>query len=172
MNPIVTFEMENGKIFKAELYPDKAPNTVNNFLSLVNKGYYDGIIFHRVIAGFMIQGGDPKGTGMGGAGYHIKGEFSANGFKGNDISHVRGVLSMARAMAPDSASSQFFVMHEDAEYLDGQYAGFGRIIEGMDVVDEIANVKTDWHDKPYEEQKMKKVTADTFGICYGEPEKV
>ena len=172
MNPIVTFEMENGKIFKAELYPDKAPNTVNNFLSLVNKGYYDGIIFHRVIAGFMIQGGDPKGTGMGGAGYHIKGEFSANGFKGNDISHVRGVLSMARAMAPDSASSQFFVMHEDAEYLDGQYAGFGRIIEGMDVVDEIANVKTDWHDKPYEEQKMKKVTADTFGICYDEPEKV
>jgi peptidyl-prolyl cis-trans isomerase B (cyclophilin B) len=172
MNPIVTFEMENGKIFKAELYPDKAPNTVNNFLSLVNKGYYDGIIFHRVIAGFMIQGGDPKGTGMGGAGYHIKGEFSANGFKGNDISHVRGVLSMARAMAPDSASSQFFVMHEDAEYLDGQYAGFGRIIEGMDVVDEIANVKTDWHDKPYEEQKMKKVTADTFGVCYDEPAKV
>lgn len=172
MKPIVTFEMENGKIFKAELYPDKAPNTVNNFLSLVNKGYYDGIIFHRVIAGFMIQGGDPKGTGMGGAGYHIKGEFSANGFKGNDISHVRGVLSMARAMAPDSASSQFFVMHEDAEYLDGQYAGFGRVIEGMDVVDEIANVKTDWHDKPYEEQKMKKVTADTFGICYDEPEKV
>lgn len=172
MNPIVTFEMENGKIFKAELYPDKAPNTVNNFLSLVNKGYYDGIIFHRVIAGFMIQGGDPKGTGMGGAGYHIKGEFSANGFKGNDISHVRGVLSMARAMAPDSASSQFFVMHEDAEYLDGQYAGFGRVIEGMDVVDEIANVKTDWHDKPYEEQKMKKVTADTFGVCYDEPAKV
>ena len=172
MNPIVTFEMENGKIFKAELYPDKAPNTVNNFLSLVNNGYYDGIIFHRVIAGFMIQGGDPKGTGMGGAGYHIKGEFSANGFKGNDISHVRGVLSMARAMAPDSASSHFFVMHEDAEYLAGQYAGFGRIIEGMDVVDEIANVKTDWHDKPYEEQKMKKVTADTFGICYDEPEKV
>ena len=172
MNPIVTFEMENGKIFKAELYPDKAPNTVNNFLSLVNKGYYDGSIFHRVIAGFMIQGGDPKGTGMGGAGYHIKGEFSANGFKGNDISHVRGVLSMARAMAPDSASSQFFVMHEDAEYLDGQYAGFGRIIEGMDVVDEIANVKTDWHDKPYEEQKMKKVTADTFGVCYDEPAKV
>ena len=172
MNPIVTFEMENGKIFKAELYPDKAPNTVNNFLSLVNKGYYDGIIFHRVIAGFMIQGGDPKGTGMGGAGYHIKGEFSANGFKGNDISHVRGVLSMARAMAPDSASSQFFVMHEDAEYLDGQYAGFGRVIEGMDVVDEIANVKTDWHDKPYEEQKMKKVTADTFGVIYDEPAKV
>ena len=168
-NPIVTFEMENGKIFKAELFPEKAPNTVNNFLSLVNKGYYNGLIFHRVIAGFMIQGGDPNGTGTGGPGYHIKGEFASNGFAQNDIAHVRGVLSMARAMAPDSAGSQFFVMHEDADYLDGQYAAFGRVIEGMEVVDEIANIKTDWHDRPYEDQKMKSVTAETFGIVYGEP---
>ena len=168
-NPIVTFEMENGKIFKAELYPEKAPNTVNNFLSLVQKGFYDGIIFHRVIAGFMIQGGDPDGRGTGGPGYRIKGEFSSNGFKKNDIKHVRGVLSMARAQHPDSAGSQFFVMHADADYLDGQYAAFGKVTEGMDTVDEIANVKTDWNDRPYEEQKIKKVTAETFGVEYAQP---
>ncbi len=171
-NPIVTFEMQNGKTFKAELYPDKAPNTVNNFLSLIKKGYYNGLIFHRVISGFMIQGGDPTGTGMGGPGYHIKGEFAINGFKQNDISHVRGVLSMARAQNPNSAGSQFFVMHEEADYLDGQYAAFGKVIEGMDVVDEIANVKTDWNDKPYEEQKMARVTAETFGVEYNEPKTV
>jgi peptidyl-prolyl cis-trans isomerase B (cyclophilin B) len=171
MNPIVTFEMENGKIFKAELYPEKAPNTVNNFLSLVNKGFYNGIIFHRVIAGFMIQGGDPEGQGTGGPGYRIKGEFSSNGFKENDIEHVRGVLSMARAQHPDSAGSQFFVMHDDADYLDGQYAAFGRVIEGMETVDEIANVKTDWYDRPREDQKMKSVTAETFGVAYPEPVK-
>lgn len=169
MNPIVTFEMENGKTFKAELYPDKAPNTVNNFLSLVNKGYYNGLIFHRVIAGFMIQGGDPNGTGTGGPGYHIKGEFAGNGFTQNDIAHVRGVLSMARAQHPDSAGSQFFVMHADADYLDGQYAAFGKVIEGMETVDSIAETKTDWYDKPYEEQKMKSVTAETFGETYAEP---
>ncbi|MBO5240150.1 MAG: peptidylprolyl isomerase [Clostridia bacterium] len=170
-NPIVTFEMENGKIFKAELYPDKAPNTVNNFLSLVNKGYYNGLIFHRVIAGFMIQGGDPNGTGTGGPGYHIAGEFSSNGFLQNDIKHVRGVLSMARAGHPDSAGSQFFVMHEDANYLDGQYAAFGKVIEGLETVDSIAETKTDWSDRPYEEQKMKSVTAETFGVSYAEPVK-
>lgn len=171
-NPIVTFEMQNGKTFKAELYPDKAPNTVNNFLSLIKKGYYNGLIFHRVISGFMIQGGDPTGTGMGGPGYHIQGEFASNGFQINDISHVRGVLSMARAQNPNSAGSQFFVMHEEADYLDGQYAAFGKVIEGMEVVDEIANVKTDWNDKPYEEQKMKCVTAETFGVEYSEPKTV
>ena len=168
-NPIITFEMENGKTFKAELYPEKAPNTVNNFLSLVNKGFYNGIIFHRVIAGFMIQGGDPDGRGTGGPGYQIKGEFSSNGFAQNDIQHVRGVLSMARAQHPDSAGSQFFVMHEDADYLDGQYAAFGKVIEGMETVDEIANVKTDWYDKPMAEQKMKSVTAETFGVEYPQP---
>ena len=168
-NPIVTFEMENGKTFKAELYPDKAPNTVNNFLSLVNKGFYNGIIFHRVISGFMIQGGDPEGRGTGGPGYHIKGEFSGNGFTQNDIAHEKGVLSMARAQHPDSAGSQFFVMHEDGGFLDGQYAAFGRVIEGMETVNEIANTKTDWYDKPYEEQKMKSVTAETFGVEYAEP---
>ncbi len=171
-NPIVTFKMQNGKTFKAELYPDKAPNTVNNFLSLIKKGYYNGLIFHRVISGFMIQGGDPTGTGMGGPGYHIKGEFSGNGFQQNDISHERGVLSMARAQNPNSAGSQFFVMHEEADYLDGQYAAFGKVIEGMETVDEIANVKTDWNDKPYEEQKMKCVTAETFGVEYDEPKTV
>ena len=171
-NPVITFEMQNGKVFKAELYPDKAPNTVKNFLSLVGKGYYDGLIFHRVIAGFMIQGGDPDGTGTGGPGYRIKGEFSGNGFRQNDIGHVRDVLSMARAQHPDSAGSQFFVMHEDADYLDGQYAAFGKVIEGMETVDEIANVKTDWSDRPYEEQKMKKVTAETFGETYDEPAKI
>lgn len=170
-NPIVTFTMENGKTFKAELYPEKAPNTVNNFVSLVKKGFYNGIIFHRVIAGFMIQGGDPEGRGIGGPGYHIKGEFASNGFTANDIKHVRGVLSMARAGHPDSAGSQFFVMHEDADYLDGQYAGFGAVIEGMETVDEIANVKTDWHDRPYEDQKMKTVTVETFGVDYDEPKK-
>ena len=170
-NPIITFEMENGKTFKAELYPEKAPNTVNNFISLVRKGFYNGIIFHRVIAGFMIQGGDPDGRGTGGPGYHIKGEFSSNGFAQNDIAHVRGVLSMARAQHPDSAGSQFFVMHEDADYLDGQYAAFGKVIEGMETVDEIANVKTDWYDKPMAEQKMKSVTVETFGVEYDEPVK-
>ena len=167
-NPIVTFEMEDGKVFKAELYPEVAPNTVNNFLSLVKKGFYDGVIFHRVIAGFMIQGGDPKGIGVGGPGYCIKGEFSANGVK-NDLKHQRGVLSMARTQVPDSAGSQFFVMHADADYLDGQYAAFGKVIEGMDVIDAIASVRTNFHDKPLKEQKMKKVTAETFGVEYPEP---
>lgn len=171
-NPIVTFTMENGKTFKAELYPEKAPNTVNNFLYLAGKGFYDGLIFHRVIAGFMIQGGDPDGIGTGGPGYKIKGEFSANGFKKNDIPHVRGVLSMARAMDKNSGGSQFFVMHENADYLDGQYAAFGRVIEGIETVDEIANVKTDWNDRPLSEQKIAKVTADTFGESYPEPEKM
>lgn len=170
-NPIVTFEMEDGKIFKAELYPEIAPNTVNNFLSLVKKGFYDGVIFHRVIAGFMIQGGDPKGIGVGGPGYCIKGEFSANGVK-NDLKHTRGVLSMARTQVPDSAGSQFFVMHADADYLDGQYAAFGKVIEGMDTVDAIASVPTDFRDKPLKAQKMKKVTAETFGAEYPEPDKI
>ena len=169
MNPIITFEMENGNVFKAELYPEKAPNTVNNFISLVKKGFYNGLIFHRVIAGFMIQGGDPNGTGMGGPGYHIKGEFAANRFTQNDIAHERGVLSMARAQHPDSAGSQFFVMHEDADYLDGQYAAFGKVIEGMETVDAIAATKTDWGDRPYETQKMKLVTVETFGVEYPEP---
>ena len=167
-NPIVTFEMENGKTFRAELYPALAPNTVNNFLSLVGKKFYDGVIFHRVIAGFMIQGGDPQGVGTGGPGYHIKGEFSANGFA-NPIKHERGVLSMARAMNPDSAGSQFFIMHENSPHLDGQYAAFGKVIEGMETVDAIALVKTDYHDKPLSEQKMKKVTAETFSVQYPEP---
>lgn len=170
-NPIVTFEMENGKVFKAELYPEKAPNTVNNFISLVKKGFYNGLIFHRVIAGFMIQGGDPNGTGMGGPGYHIKGEFSSNSFKQNNLSHERGVLSMARAQHPDSAGSQFFVMHAEADYLDGQYAAFGKVIEGMDTVDSIATTKTDWGDRPYEDQKMKQVAVETFGVEYPEPVK-
>ena len=169
--PIITFEMANGKTFKAELYPEKAPNTVNNFVSLVKKGFYNGLIFHRVIAGFMIQGGDPNGTGIGGPGYQIKGEFSGNGFTQNDIAHVRGVLSMARAQHPDSAGSQFFVMHDDADYLDGQYAAFGKVIEGMETVDEIAQTKTDWHDRPYEEQKMKTVTVETFGEEFPQPVK-
>ena len=167
-NPIVTFEMENGKTFRAELYPALAPNTVNNFLSLVGKKFYDGVIFHRVIAGFMIQGGDPQGVGTGGPGYHIKGEFSANGFA-NPIKHERGVLSMARAMNPDSAGSQFFIMHENSPHLDGQYAAFGKVIEGMETVDAIASVKTDYHDKPLSEQKKKKVTAETFSVQYPEP---
>ncbi|MDD6502846.1 MAG: peptidylprolyl isomerase [Oscillospiraceae bacterium] len=170
-NPIVTIEMENGGVIKAELYPEIAPNTVNNFISLVNKGFYDGVIFHRVIPGFMIQGGDPLGRGTGGPGYCIRGEFSANGFK-NDLKHSAGVLSMARTMAPNSAGSQFFIMHEDAPHLDGQYAAFGKVFEGMDVVDAIANTRRDFNDKPRVEQKMKKVTVDTFGVDYPEPEKM
>ena len=171
MNPIVTFTMSTGRTFKAELYPEKAPNTVNNFLSLVKKGFYNGLIFHRVIAGFMIQGGDPNGTGTGGPGYHIAGEFSSNGFRTNDISHVRGVLSMARAQHPDSAGSQFFVMHADADYLDGQYAAFGKVIDGMETVDLIASVETNWVDCPYIEQKIVSITAETFGVEYDEPQK-
>ena len=169
-NPIVTFEMENGDIIKAELYPEVAPNTVNNFISLVSKGFYDGLIFHRVIPGFMIQGGDPKGTGVGGPGYSIKGEFTANRFK-NDLKHDRGVLSMARTMAPNSAGSQFFIMHENSPHLDGQYAAFGKVIEGIEAVDTIANVRTDYNAKPRTPQVMKKVTVETFGVEYPEPEK-
>ena len=169
-NPVVTIEMENGGIIKAELYPDIAPNTVNNFISLINKGYYDGLIFHRVIYGFMIQGGCPNGMGNGGPGYSIKGEFASNGFT-NDLKHMPGVLSMARAMNPDSAGSQFFIMHKEAPHLDGEYAAFGKVTEGMDVVDSIAEVKTNFMDKPLEPQVMKKVTVDTFGETYPEPEK-
>ena len=167
-NPIVTFEMENGAVMKAELYPDVAPNTVNNFISLVKKGFYDGLIFHRVIPGFMIQGGDPKGSGVGGPGYCIKGEFKANGFA-NDLKHERGVLSMARTMAPNSAGSQFFVMHEDSPHLDGQYAAFGKVTEGIETVDEICKVRTDYNDRPRIPQVMKKVTVETFGVDYPEP---
>ena len=169
-NPIVTIEMENGDVMKAELYPEVAPNTVNNFISLVSKGFYDGVIFHRVISGFMIQGGDPKGTGVGGPGYSIKGEFTGNGFK-NDLKHDRGVLSMARTMAPNSAGSQFFIMHEDAPHLDGQYAAFGKVIEGIEEVDKICSVRTDYNDKPRIPQVMKKVTVDTLGVDYPEPVK-
>lgn len=169
-NPVVTFEMENGDIMKAELYPKIAPNTVNNFISLVQKGYYDGLTFHRVIRGFMIQGGCPDGTGMGGPGYNIKGEFNQNGFT-NNLKHTAGVLSMARAMDPDSAGSQFFIMHKDADHLDGAYAAFGQIIQGMDVVDKIAKRDTDYNDRPLDKQKMKKVSVDTKGIEYAEPEK-
>ena len=169
-NPVVTFEMENGDVIKAELYPEIAPNTVNNFISLVKKGFYDGLIFHRVIPGFMIQGGDPLGKGLGGPGYGIKGEFLQNGFK-NELKHSRGVLSMARAGDPDSAGSQFFIMHEDAPHLDGGYAAFGKVIEGIEAVDRICDVRTDWNDKPRIPQVMKKVTVDTFGVDYPEPEK-
>ena len=169
-NPIVTFEMENGDVMKAELYPEIAPNTVNNFISLVKKGFYDGLIFHRVISGFMIQGGDPKGIGVGGPGYGIKGEFLQNGFK-NDLKHSRGVLSMARSGNPNSAGSQFFIMHEDSPHLDGGYAAFGKLIEGIEVVDKICSVRTDWNDKPRIPQVMKKVTVETFGVDYPEPEK-
>lgn len=168
-NPIVTIEMENGGAIKAELYPDVAPNTVNNFISLIKKGFYDGLIFHRVIAGFMIQGGCPNGNGMGGPGYSIKGEFNQNGFQ-NDLRHTPGVLSMARTSVPDSAGSQFFIMHETIPDLDGQYAAFGQVIEGMDVVDKIASVRTDYSDRPMKDQKMAKVTVETFGIDYPEPE--
>ena len=170
-NPIMTLTMEDGGKIVAELYPEKAPNTVNNFISLANKGFYDGLIFHRVIPGFMIQGGCPNGNGMGGPGYSIKGEFSQNGVK-NDLVHDRGVLSMARAMDPDSAGSQFFIMVEKAPHLDGQYAAFGKVIEGMDVADAIVSAKTDWNDRPREDQRMKSVTVDTFGVDYPEPEKV
>ena len=168
-NPIVTFTMENGDTMKAELYPEVAPNTVNNFISLVKKGFYDGLIFHRVIKGFMIQGGDPDGTGMGGPGYSIKGEFSYNGVD-NNLKHSRGVLSMARAQHPDSAGSQFFIMHANAPHLDGQYAAFGKLIEGEDVLDSIASVDTDWNDRPRKPQVMKTVTVETFGVDYDEPE--
>ena len=170
-NPIVTFEMENGDIMKAELYPEIAPNTANNVISLVQNGFYDGLIFHRVIRGFMIQGGCPDGTGMGGPGYTIKGEFSQNGFA-NDLRHTEGVLSMARAMHPDSAGSQFFIMHKNSPHLDGAYAAFGKITEGMDIVNKIAETATDYSDRPLEEQKMKKVTVDTMGVEYPAPERV
>lgn len=170
-NPIVTFTMENGDIIKAELYPEIAPNTVNNFISLISKNFYDGLIFHRVIRGFMIQGGDPEGTGMGGPGYSIPGEFAQNGHA-NNLKHTAGVLSMARSMHPDSAGSQFFLMHKDAPHLDGAYAAFGKVIEGMDVVNKIAETATDYNDRPLEEQVMESVTVDCFGVEYPEPEKV
>lgn len=169
--PIVTFELENGDIIKAELYPEIAPITVNNYISLIQDNFYDGLIFHRVISGFMLQGGCPDGTGMGGSGKgQIKGEFKINGID-NDLKHTAGVLSMARAQQPDSASSQFFIMHKDSPHLDGSYAGFGKVIEGMDVVDNIAALKTNQMDKPLEEVKLKKVTVDTFGIEYEAPER-
>ena len=169
-NPIVTIEMENGDIIKAELYPQIAPNTVNNFISLINKGFYNGVIFHRVIPGFMIQGGDPNGPGMGGPGYGIKGEFTSNGFT-NDLKHTKGVLSMARSQSKDSGGSQFFLMVADAPHLDGQYAGFGKVIEGIENTDKIVSTKTGPQDRPIAEQKMKKVTVETFGVTYPEPEK-
>ena len=168
-NPIVTITMANGDVMKAELYPEIAPNTVNNFISLINHNFYDGVIFHRVIRGFMLQGGDPDGRGTGGPGYSIKGEFSNNGFK-NDLKHTPGVLSMARTMIPDSAGSQFFIMHQAAPHLDGEYAAFGKIIEGMDVVNKIAEMPTDYTDRPLEDQVMETVTVDTFGVDYSEPE--
>ncbi|MCT4607463.1 MAG: peptidylprolyl isomerase [Marinisporobacter sp.] len=170
-NPIVTIKMEIGNEIKIELYPGVAPNTVNNFIDLVKKGYYDGLIFHRVIAGFMIQGGCPKGIGIGGPGYSIKGEFSMNGFE-NDLKHTKGVLSMARSAQPDSAGSQFFIMHQDSPHLDGQYAAFGKVIEGIEEVDRIAAVKTNFQDKPLEEEKMESVTVELFGEEYPEPEKL
>ena len=169
-HPIVTIEMENGSVIKAELYPETAPNTVNNFIHLIQKGFYNGVIFHRVIPGFMIQGGDPQGVGTGGPGYSICGEFSANGFE-NGLKHTRGVLSMARAMDPDSAGSQFFIMTDPAPHLDGQYAAFGQVIDGLDTVDAIAAVRTDFRDKPKTAQRMKSVTVETFGEVYPEPEK-
>ena len=170
-NPIVTITMENGDVIKAELYPDVAPITVNNFLSLVNRRFYDGLIFHRVIRGFMIQGGDPEGTGMGGPGYCIKGEFAQNGEK-NDLKHTEGVLSMARAMAPNSAGSQFFIMHKTSPHLDGAYAAFGKVIEGMENVNKIAETRTDYSDRPLAEQRIRSMTAETFGVEYPEPEKM
>ena len=169
-NPEITITMENGDVIRAELYPEIAPNTVKNFISLANKGFYDGLIFNRVIEGFMIQGGCPQGTGMGGPGYSIKGEFSQNGFK-NDLKHTEGVLSMARSMMPDSAGSQFFIMHKTSPHLDGAYAAFGKVVEGMDVVNKIAETRTDYSDRPLKEQKIKSMTAETFGEEYGEPEK-
>lgn len=170
-NPVVTITMKNGDVIKAELYPEVAPTSVNNFISLINKKFYDGLIFHRVIKGFMIQGGCPDGTGMGGPGYSIKGEFAMNGFE-NTLKHTEGVLSMARAQHPDSAGSQFFIMHKDAPHLDGSYAAFGKVIEGMEVVNKIAETRTDWSDKPMEPQVMVSVTVDTFGETYPEPEKL
>lgn len=171
MNPIVTIKMNNGGIIKAELYPEVAPNTVANFISLIKKGFYNGLIFHRVIPGFMIQGGCPEGVGTGGPGYGIKGEFTGNGFE-NNLLHDRGVLSMARAMNPNSAGSQFFIMVKKSPHLDGQYAAFGKVIEGMEVADGIVNTSTDHRDKPYEDQVMETVTVDTFGVEYAEPEKL
>ena len=170
-NPIVTITMPDGSVMKAELYPEVAPNTVNNFISLVKKGFYDGLVFHRVIRGFMIQGGDPQGTGMGGPGYSIKGEFTYNGFS-NDLKHTPGVLSMARAMDPNSAGSQFFIMHETSPHLDGQYATFGKVTDGLDVVNKIAEVPTDYSDRPLEPQMIQNMTVDTFGVEYPEPETV
>lgn len=170
-NPVVTITMANGDVMKAELYPEIAPNTVNNFISLVSKGYYDGLIFHRVIAGFMIQGGCPNGNGMGGPGYSIKGEFTQNGFK-NTLKHTEGVLSMARAMNPNSVGSQFFIMHQNSPHLDGQYAAFGKVIEGLEVVDKIAQVGTDWQDRPMVPQIIESMTVETFGESYPEPEKM
>ena len=169
--PIVTIDMEDSDEIQLELYPEIASNTVNNFICLIDQGFYNGLIFHRVIEGFMIQGGDPDGNGSGGPGYHIKGEFAANGFE-NDLQHERGVISMARSGHPDSAGSQFFIMHKDSPHLDGKYAAFGKVIEGMDLVDKTATIKTDANDKPIEPQVMKKVTVDTFGKEYNEPEKV
>lgn len=170
-NPVITITMENGGVMKAELYPDIAPNTVNNFISLAAKGFYDGVIFHRVIKGFMIQGGDPEGSGMGGPGYSIKGEFSQNGFA-NDLKHTEGVLSMARSMMPDSAGSQFFIMHKNSPHLDGAYAAFGKIIEGMEVVNKIAECRTDFSDRPLEKQMIQSMTVETFGEEYPQPEKM
>ena len=169
-NPKITITMENGDVIRAELYPEIAPNTVKNFISLANKGFYDGLIFHRVIEGFMIQGGCPQGTGMGGPGYSIKGEFSQNGFQ-NDLKHTKGVLSMGRSMMPNSAGAQFFIMHKTSPHLDGAYAAFGKVVEGMDVVNKIAETRTDYSDRPLKEQKIKSMTAETFGEEYGEPEK-
>lgn len=170
-NPIVTIEMESGKTMKLELYPDVAPNTVKNFVSLINKGFYDGLIFHRVIPGFMIQGGDPNGTGTGGPGYSIKGEFTGNGFA-NNLKHDRGVISMARAASPNSAGSQFFIMVKASPHLDGQYAAFGKVSEGIEVADEIVSAPKDFRDKPKQDQKMKKVTVETFGVDYNEVETI
>lgn len=170
-NPVVTITMENGDVIKAELYPEIAPTSVNNFISLIQKHYYDGLIFHRVIKGFMIQGGCPEGSGMGGPGYSIRGEFSSNGYE-NDLKHTEGILSMARSMHPNSAGSQFFIMHKTSPHLDGSYAAFGKVIEGMEVVNKIAETATDYSDRPLEEQKMKSVTVDTFGVDYPEPDKI
>ena len=169
-NPVITITMENGDVIKAELYPDIAPNTVNNFISLIQKNFYDGLIFHRVINGFMVQGGDPEGSGMGGPGYSIKGEFSMNGFS-NEMKHTEGVLSMARSMAPDSAGSQFFIMHKTSPHLDGSYAAFGKVTEGMEIVNKIAECETDNSDRPLQEQKIRTMTVDTFGENYPEPDK-
>lgn len=170
-NPIITITMESGDVIKAELYPEIAPNTVNNFISLAQNHFYDGLIFHRVIKGFMIQGGDPEGSGMGGPGYSIRGEFSQNGFQ-NDLKHTEGVLSMARSMMPNSAGSQFFIMHKNSPHLDGAYAAFGKVIEGMDVVNKIAECRTDFSDRPLEKQAIREMTVETFGETYPAPEKV